>query len=455
MKAFAIFVLASLITLLPGFELKGQEVHTDPAKMQWFKDAKLGIFIHYGIYAVNGISESWSFYNGEISYDDYMKQLDGFTASKYDPQAWAALFKEAGARYAVLTSKHHDGVALWDTKQGDLSVVKKTPAGRDLLSPYAAALREEGLKVGLYFSHLDWSHPDYATVHNGERASNNTNPFDYPQGDQVDLARWESFLAFHRAQLKELDELIHPDLWWFDGDWSRQAGQWRMWEVRKMLLDSNPQAILNSRMSGYGDYATPEQGIPIHAPDGPWELCMTINDSWGYQVGDDNHKSVNYIIRTFADCIGMGGNLLLDVGPKEDGSITPEQTSILKQLGRWTHKHSEAIYETERGLPLGHFYGPSTLSKDGSTLYCFVLDIPKDQLVIKGIKNKVKQVRLLGGKEELAFERNGGAAWHGIPGVLMVDLKADQLDESVTVIAIDLEGPLDLYRGHGGAIEAN
>lgn len=455
MKAFAIFVLASLITLLPGFELKGQEVHTDPAKMQWFKDAKLGIFIHYGIYAVNGISESWSFYNGEISYDDYMKQLDGFTASKYDPQAWAALFKEAGARYAVLTSKHHDGVALWDTKQGDLSVVKKTPAGRDLLSPYAAALREEGLKVGLYFSHLDWSHPDYATVHNGERASNNTNPFDYPQGDQVDLARWESFLAFHRAQLKELDELIHPDLWWFDGDWSRQAGQWRMWEVRKMLLDSNPQAILNSRMSGYGDYATPEQGIPIHAPDGPWELCMTINDSWGYQVDDDNHKSVNYIIRTFADCIGMGGNLLLDVGPKEDGSITPEQTSILKQLGRWTHKHSEAIYETERGLPLGHFYGPSTLSKDGSTLYCFVLDIPKDQLVIKGIKNKVKQVRLLGGKEELAFERNGGAAWHGIPGVLMVDLKADQLDESVTVIAIDLEGPLDLYRGHGGAIEAN
>jgi alpha-L-fucosidase len=127
----------------------------------WFADAKLGIFVHWGIYAVNGIPESWSFYNGEISYENYMKQLDGFTASAYDAGEWARLFKAAGARYAVLTSKHHDGVALWETAENDLNVVKRTPAGRDLLAPYAQAMRDAGLKVGLYFSHLDWSHPDY------------------------------------------------------------------------------------------------------------------------------------------------------------------------------------------------------------------------------------------------------------------------------------------------------
>ena len=428
---------------------------TEIDKMQWFEDAKLGIFIHYGIYAVNGIPESWSFYNGQISYEDYMKQLNGFTAEKYDAQEWADLFMEAGAKYAVLTSKHHDGVALWDTKLSDLNVVDKTPAGRDLLTPYAQALRKNNLKVGLYFSHLDWSHPDYATVHNGSYASNNTNPFDYPEPDEYYPERWANFIQFRNGQLKELDELVKPDLWWFDGDWSRKAEQWKMKELRDSLLSWNPNSILNSRMSGYGDYATPEQGVPVFGPEGPWELCMTINDSWGYQLGDHNHKSVNYIIRTFSDCISMGGNLLLDVGPMADGTITPEQREILKELGRWTKKHQEGIYATVRGLPFGHFYGPTTLSKDKRTVYCFVLDIPKDDLVVKGIKNKVMKIRLLGSGQELSFERNGGASWRGIPGVLLIDLKPEQLDKNVTVIAIELDSPLELYRGSGGAIEAN
>ncbi len=228
-----------------------------------------------------------------------------------------------------------------------------------------------------------------------------------------------------------------------------------MKELRDSLLSWNPNSILNSRMSGYGDYATPEQGVPVFGPEGPWELCMTINDSWGYQLGDHNHKSVNYIIRTFSDCISMGGNLLLDVGPMADGTITPEQREILKELGRWTKKHQEGIYATVRGLPFGHFYGPTTLSKDKRTVYCFVLDIPKDDLVVKGIKNKVMKIRLLGSGQELSFERNGGASWRGIPGVLLIDLKPEQLDKNVTVIAIELDSPLELYRGSGGAIEAN
>jgi len=444
-----LFIILGILLLNMATLAQYPFVNTNEEKMVWFQDAKLGIFIHYGIYAVNGISESWSFYNNQISYPDYMKQLDGFTANKYNPEAWAQLFKEAGAKYAVMTSKHHDGVALWDTKLSDLSVVKKTPAKRDLVTPYAKALRNNGLKVGIYFSHLDWSHPDYATVFNSDKESEG-NRFDMPAAGKTDYMRWAKFINFRNGQLKEIDQLIKPDLWWFDGDWTRNSEQWKMKELRDSLLSWNPNSILNARMAGYGDYATPEQGVPIFGPKGSWELCMTINDSWGFQKQDHNQKSVNYIIRVFSDCISMGGNLLLDAGPMEDGTITPEQTKILKDLGRWTKKHSEAIYSTTRGLPLGHFYGPTTLSKDRKTIFCFVLDIPKDDVVIKGIKNKVEKVRLIGTNEEIKAERNGGAPWMGIPGVLQVELKPEMLDQNVTVIAIDLDSPLELYRGEEG-----
>ncbi|HEY3369819.1 MAG TPA: alpha-L-fucosidase [Prolixibacteraceae bacterium] len=454
MKAFTLIFLCLIATSL--FAQNARPEAVTPKKMEWFEDAKLGIFIHYGIYAVNGISESWSFKNNQISYYDYMKQLQGFTAKKYDAQQWAMLFKEAGAKYAVLTSKHHDGVALWDTKLSDLSVVKKTPAARDLIAPYAKALRQEGLKVGIYFSHLDWSHPDYATVFSGtDKTHSNIDPFDNPKSGLEDQGRWNKFVDFRNGQLKELFDLVNPDLWWFDGDWTRTAEQWKMKELRQSLLSWNPNAILNARMSGYGDYATPEQGVPIFGPQGPWELCMTINDSWGFQKKDNNQKSVNYIIRVFADCISMGGNLLLDAGPMEDGTFTPEQTERLKGLGRWTNKHAEAIYGSRRGLPLGHFYGPTTLSKDRKTIYCFLLDIPKDDIVVKGIQNKVTNVRLVGTNETLVSKRNGGAEWMKIPGVLQITVPVSKLDQNVTVVAIDLDSPLELYRGSGGAIEQN
>ncbi len=434
-----------------------QVKNENPAKMQWFEDAKLGIFIHYGIYAVKGVGESWSFYNNEISQKDYFNQLNGFTAKNYRPDEWAKLFKESGAKYAVLTAKHHDGVALWNTKQNNLSVVKKSPAGRDLITPYAQALRKEGMKVGIYFSHLDWSHPDYATVFNANDKVHPTkyNSYDYPKSGIEDTIRWNRFVAFRNAQMKEIQELVNPDLWWFDGDWTRAGKQWKMKELRKEMLSWNPNTILNSRMMGYGDYATPEQGLPIFGSEGPWELCMTINNSWGYQPKDTVQKSVNYLIRVFADCISMGGNLLLDVGPKEDGTFTQPQIDRLKGLGRWTNKHTEAIFGTTRGLPFGHFYGPTTLSKDQKTIYCFVLDTPKDDLVIKGIRNNIKQIRLIGTNETLIYQRNGGATWLNIPGTLLVTLPLALMDNNVSVIAIDLDSPLDLYRGNGGAIEKN
>ncbi len=415
----------------------------------WFPDAKLGIFIHYGIYAVNGIPESWAFYNGEISYPDYMKQLDGFTASKYDPEAWAELFERSGAQYAVLTTKHHDGVALWDTKVSDLSTVNKTPAARDLITPYVEAMRRHGIKVGFYFSHLDWSHPDYASIlPNRDEAF--ANRFAYPEADKQDPARWQSFLKFHRAQLQELcTQFGQVDVLWFDGEWERDAEQWDMKGLSEQLHTWQPNCIFNARLTNYGDYATPEQGIPTAAPEGNWEFCVTVNDSWGYQGQDHNHKSVRQIIRMFAEVIGMGGNLLLDVGPKEDGTILPEQAERLLGLGNWIRKHEEAVYGTVARLPLGLFYGASTLSKDRKTLYLFCFDRPWDQIAVKGLLNRVASVSVVGSGDTLTHKMVGGLG--DTPGVLWIDVPESVLDENATVIKIELDRPLDVYVGAGRA----
>ncbi|MCX4513989.1 alpha-L-fucosidase [Streptomyces sp. NBC_01619] len=416
----------------------------------WFSDAKLGIFLHYGIYAVDGVPESWSFYRGDVPHDRYMKQLDGFTASRYDPGAWADLFLRAGARYAVLTARHHDGVALWDTAHGELDVVRRTPAGRDLVGPYAAALRERGLKVGLYYSHSDWNHPDYASVVHPEPPNEDvrTNRFVVPADGVEDPGAWSRFLAYRNGQVAELVDRFRPDLLWFDGEWERSEEQWRMGELARQILVGNPETVLNARMLSHGDYATPEQGVPLLPPDGPWELCLTVNDSWGFQHQDHNHKSVRQLVRYFTETIGAGGNLLLDVGPREDGAIPAEQVERLEGLGAWIARHEEAVYGTVAGLPAGHHYGPSTLSADRRTLYLVCFDTPRESVSLRGLRNRVERVRVVGTGTELAHRVTGGLG--DVPGVLWIDApQAVDVDEQATVLAVELDGELDLYRGTG------
>jgi len=402
--------------------------------MQWFKDAKLGIFIHWGIYAVDGIDESWSFYNGYISHDDYMKQLNGFTAENYDPEFWAKLISESGAKYAVITSKHHDGVALWDSKYGDLNVVDKTPAGRDLIKPFVKALRERSIKTGLYYSLLDWSHPDYPNFTRSEKRY------------EDDPKRWERFVKFNLGQIDEISKTFQPDLIWFDGDWEQSAEAWQAKEIKEMLLEDNPDVIVNSRLGGYGDYATPEQGVPIHQPkDKYWELCMTMNDSWGFQHNDHNDKTPNQIIRIFVDVISMGGNLLLDIGPKADGTIPEEQVDILQELGRWTKKHAEAIYGTEAGISTAYFSGPSTLSADSATLFLFIENKPIGSIAIKGLKNKINRIRVVGEGTKLSWDIKMKQYWSETPGMVYIEIPDYSLDENVTVIAVQLDGKIDVW----------
>lgn len=487
------FFLISLFFSFPSVGQKNEKTDS----MQWFSDAKLGIFIHWGIYAVDGTSESWAFHNKSVPYPSYMAQLTGFKAESYHPEEWAKLIKESGAQYTVLTTQHHDGVALWDTKfrtprttefelkqalpnisinhrkdflwneKMPLSVVYQTPANRDLISPFVAAVRKEGLKFGAYYSLLDWSHDDYPTFLK-----------DYNRYQiKDDSVRWYRFLTFMHGQIREINQQFTPDLYWFDGDWEHSEHEWQAEKIDQIIHSSNAKAILNGRLKSYGDYDTPEQNMPIVHPDrNTWELCLTSNDNWGYRPSDHHMKTVNEVLQIFTECLGMGGNLLLDIGPKADGTIPEEQVQLLKALGRWTSKHKEAIYGTTAGLPTGHFHGNSTLSKDSMSVYLFLPAVGIDTsnqasresqygtitstsvstsnlkltVQLKGLMSEIESITVLGTKTSVPFKVVGKIDWSYVPGTLYLDVPISALDPEISVLKVQLKTPLKLYRGQGG-----
>ena len=410
-------------------------------KMQWFADAKLGIFIHAGIYSVNGVGESWSFHNKRISFPDYMKQLDGFTLKNYDPALWADLIQESGAGYAVITTKHHDGVAMYDTKLNNQSILKSSPAKQDMIRPFFEELRKRNIRCGAYFSLIDWSHNDYpGFLKDSARYK-----------IEQDYERWNKFRKFMQGQIGEILTQFNPDLWWFDGDWEQSAERWESEKIRSMILTRNPEAIINGRLQGYGDYSTPEQNFPVTRPAYQWwELCMTINDSWGFQPSDTNFKTPYEVITIFADVVSNGGNLLLDFGPKEDGSIPEESVKVLKELGAWNKKHHEAIFNTVPGLPAGHFYGPSTLSKDSTCLYLFLAGNPQKEVTIRGLSSDIENISVPGSDSSVKWKIVGKISWSTVPGIVYIEPPVNDFDKYLTVLKVKLKSPLRLYRGEGG-----
>jgi alpha-L-fucosidase len=442
MKSLKTLLFVSLAFLLSSGALAQSKINPNDIKdkMQWFADAKLGIFIHIGIYAVDGVDESWSFHNKKISHADYMKQLNGFTLKKYDPAMWADLIKESGARYAVITTKHHDGVAMYDTKMNNLSSVKATPAKKDMITPFFAELRKRDIKCGAYYSLIDWSYADYpGFLKDSSR---------YKVED--DYERWNRFRQFFQGQIREISTQFKPDLWWFDGDWEHSAERWESEKVRNIILSNNPKAIINSRLQGYGDYETPEQNFPVTRPKlNWWELCMTTNDNWGFH-NDNNWKTPYEVITIFVDAVANGGNLLLDMGPKEDGTIPEEQIYVLKELGAWNKKNGEAIFNTIGGIPQGHFYGPTTMSKDSTTLYLFLHGQTSGQIMLKGLDNKIQEITVVGNGTKLNHKIVGKISWSHVPGLVYIDVPTVVLDKYVTVLKLKLDKPIKLYRGQGG-----
>lgn len=444
---------------------------------EWYKRAKLGIFLHWGIYSVNGTSESWAFGSGSMSYNDYMKQLDGFTASSFDPDHWADIIKSSGAKYAILTAKHHDGVCLFDSKYTDLTVVKKTPAGRDLIREYCDAMHRSGLKTGIYFTNTDWSDMDHMEVlidktsdeiekmHEEKISYSSMWPKqtkDERVSDNITVPKekeykWNKFLKRYMGEIEELvTKYGNIDIYWTDAMLYRKGYSWRTKNVRDLVMKYQPYAVINGRLDGYGDFLTSEQRLPLTAiSDDVWEYVHTFNESWGYQPQDNHFKTIKQVVRLFTEALTMGANMLLGIGPHEDGTLPKEAEKMLSELGDWIRKYEEAIYPTNRGLAPNYFRGCSSISEDNKILYLFLNDRPNEKVMINGLRNKINKITCLTNGHELSYTITGGAPWGNIPGCKWIDISDNDLDPICTVLKLELDGVIDLWeignQGHFGA----
>ena len=223
-----------------------------------------------------------------------------------------------------------------------------------------------------------------------------------------------------------------------------------------MLRKDNPDVVINSRIQGNGDYDTPELGVPVVRPESRWwETCMTINDSWGFRKKDKDFKSFQTILNMFVDCLSKGGNLLLDIGPRADGTIPAEEAEVLRKLGSWISRHEEAVYQTRAGIPAGHVHGFTTLNKTGDILYVYMPYAPVESLEVQGLKSRIKKVRVVGSDTTLDWKLYNDIDWSEVPGVYFINVPESVLDRNMTVLALELEEPLKLYRGSGNVISFN
>ncbi|MFP3938071.1 MAG: alpha-L-fucosidase [Phycisphaerae bacterium] len=397
----------------------------------WFPQAKFGVFIHWVLKAAMNDPHVRKQQEQESTFRKNPQPFaDRFTAENFDADEWARMFKSWGAKYAVLTTKHHIGFALFDHPDSPFTAARNSPAGRDLVAEYVEALHKAGLKVGLYYSLPDWSHPDYASLAGGD------DPMKYSPTDEPE--RWNRFVEHMFEEIRHLCTAYgRIDLLWFDGDWERTAEQWRTPQLVEMIERLQPGIVLNNRLrhSCLGHYGSPEQACPLAPPRGWWEFCMTPGDNWdGYQA-NINVKPAGELVRIFGDVLGMGGNMLLNVAPDTDGTIADVQTQAMGGLGTWITDHAEAVYGAEPGLPAGLFNGSST--HKGSLLYLICYDTPRDELVVKGLKSEVKRVTHMRTGTELAFRCSGGRAQFGKAGWLYVKLPAELMDDYASVVRVE------------------
>jgi alpha-L-fucosidase len=473
-KNFLVFIFLLLTQYVCGQNVQNIP---DSVRMRWFNKAKFGIFLHWGVYSGH-TTESWSFFTGEISQQDYIANGKKFTAANFNAARWADLFVKSGARYVVLTAMHADGVTLFDSKYSKTSVRNLTPCKRDLIKEYVEGMRKAGLKTGVYYSHVNWSDPDYMRLTQSLSADelrkrqkekysyftlwderSKSGYYNKKQFTPEEKVAWERFLNIHDSHI--LNELLTNygkiDLLWFDFMYPNAGDfMWKEKELKENILKKNPEVIVNSRIGKYGDYVTAERSFPIIPPAGPWEYCQTLSDYWGYMVNDTIYKTSRQLIRVLAESISMGGNFLLDIGPKPDGTFDPEHEKRLLEIGAWINKHEEAVYETTRGLLPGHFYGPTALSPDKKVLYLYLFDDPKDDIILKGVRNKPVKITVVGHSDKLLrSQRFGGADWANVPGALSITVPRQLLDDNVTVIKIEFNEPIDIHREKGREITVN
>lgn len=435
--------------LLAACPFAGAETPAEKdARMEWFREARFGMFIHWGLYSVAagewqgkkyGDGVEWIQHQARIPVADYTPLKDRFNPVRYDPDAWARLARDAGMKYLVITSKHHDGFCLWDSKETDWDVAS-TPWGKDLLAPLAEACRKYDIKFCLYHSIMDWHHP-----HWGDKA-----PWRGNAG--TGTTDMDLYTAYMKAQLKELlTQYGDVGILWFDGEWEPAWTHERGKDLDDFVRSLQPSIIINNRvdkgrrgMEGVtsgdhfrGDYGTPEQQIPANGiPGQDWESCMTMNRTWGYSAHDHDWKSTATLLRNLIDIASKGGNYLLNVGPTGEGEIPAASVERLEEIGTWMKTKGESIHSTSANPFPSTPWGRCTMKVTGgqTRLYLHVFDWPSNhQLQLSGLQNQILKARLLAAPDkELSIGTQAGG-----PVITLPETPADAI---ATVIAVDIEG---------------
>jgi alpha-L-fucosidase len=385
-------------------------------RTKWFQDARFGMFIHWGLYSIPAKME-WIRGVERMSPERYREYFEAFDPVDYEPREWARLAKRAGMKYAVLTAKHHDGFCLFDSKLTGFKATN-TRSGRDLVAEYLEAFRAEGIEAGLYYSIIDWDHPDFP--HYGDRH--------HPQRDDESWKgreqHWERYLEYMHGQVRELcSNYGKIPILWFDFSYGEMSGEkWGASELIRMVRSLQPDVVIDNRLEASGeslgsmysgkptayagDFASPEQIVPpegvtdAHGEPLPWEACVTMNNHWGYSAADRAWKSPRQLLRKLVECVAKGGNLILNVGPDARGRIPDESARILESMGRWMSRNSSSIYGCgNAGRPKpewGYF------TAKGTKLYAHVFEPPVGSLCIPGLGGgKIARMRLVADGSEL------------------------------------------------------
>jgi alpha-L-fucosidase len=378
-------------------------------RMQWWHQAKFGMFIHWGLYSVLGRHE-WAMENEGIPVPEYEQLAKQFTPRPNAAREWAKLARRAGMKYMVMTTKHHEGFCLFNTKLTDYCAPKQA-CGRDLVKEFVDAARGEGMRVGFYYSLMDWHHPDGARCASDEAAR-------------------RRFVDYIHGQVRELcTNYGKLDILWYDVAWPLDADGWESVKMNQMVRELQPDIIINNRSKVPEDFDTPEQRIQA-SRGRAWEACMTMNDSWGYQRADDNWKSPKTIVRNLVTCARDGGNYLLNIGPKPDGSVPEESVRILSDVGRWMDRNGVAIYGADPCEVKRSSY--INFSRKGNTLYLHVYYWPGSTVAVGGLQTKVKSARLLASGKPVEVKQDEFR-------VQFTGLPANAPDTPVTVIAAECE----------------
>ncbi len=412
-------------------------------RIAWWKHDKFGLFVHFGLYAIPGRGE-WVMWAEKIPVENYKEYAQEFDPVNYNPDELVKLAKEAGMKYIVITAKHHDGFALFDSKVTDWDVIDATPYGKDLLKPLVEACKKYGMKIGFYYSQAqDWTHSGGSVYDAGAGAPSDALSCN-GQWDEAQKGNMDKYID--NIAVPQVRELLTNygdiDIFWWDTPYGMNPARA---DKLYSLLGLQPHIVFNDRLGGNrdahlpwrkADFGTPEGHVPGSVLDYNWETCQTMNGSWGFKKNDTIWKSSTTLTRELIEIASKGGNYLLNVGPEPNGSIPQASIERLQRVGQWMKLNGKAIYGTTATPFTTNFeWGRCTKSINGSktTLYLHIFELPEDgKLFLPGLRNKVNSVKLLA--TDVAIECN--SVWDGV----VISVPKDSLDPIATVVAVELEG---------------